>query len=335
MKHVLAVDGGNSKTLAVVADEGGNVLSLRRGGGSNYQTLGVKQSSLVLSRTVKEALQGAGLKSVHAACYGLSGADRGKDFAVFRKIIRGFDPAKRSVLVNDTLLALRAGTDDGVGVALIGGAGSNCIGMNRRGRIKKAWGLGPLTGDQANAGALALDAVVAAMKGIDGRGPRTALEPKLRRALGVRALEDVIEFEFRDRSRDFDFGALAPLVFEAANEGDREALRILREHGEAAGEAALAVLRGLFSPRQSVRLVLGGSVLQKGGNPALVKAVFKKVARQFPRVRMTVLADPPVLGAVLRAMDEARIKATGETREKIRDGLDKKLRKWSAENDVE
>ncbi|HUT52959.1 MAG TPA: BadF/BadG/BcrA/BcrD ATPase family protein [bacterium] len=334
MKHVLAVDGGNSKTLAAVADGDGRVLAVARGGGSNYQTIGIKASAAVLSRTVKAALRGAGLKRVDAACYGLAGADRDKDFAVFEKIIRGFDPAKKSVLVNDTLLALRAGTDGGVGVALIGGAGSNCIGMDRKGRVKKAWGLGPLTGDKANAGALALDAVVAAMKGVDGRGPKTALEKKLRRALGVRALDDVIEFEFHDGRRDLDFGALAPLVFEAANEGDREALRILREHGEAAGEAALAVLRGLFSPRQSVQLVLGGSVLQRGGNPALVRAIFKKVAREFPRARLTVLTDPPVLGAVLRAMDEARIKTAAETRRIIRDGLDRKLKKWSEENGI-
>lgn len=321
MKFVLAVDGGNSKTLAVVADGEGRVLWLARGSGSNYQTVGAKAAAAVLARTVKAAFRGARLTKVDAACYGLAGADREKDFAMFRRIIRGFDPARKSVLVNDTLLALRAGTDDGVGVALIGGAGSNCIGMDNKGRVKKAWGLGPLTGDKANAGALVLDAVVAALKSVDGRGPRTVLEGKLKRALKVKALEDVIEFEFFDARRELDLAGLAPLLFAAAKEGDREALRILREHGEAAGEAALAVLRGLFSRSEVVPLVLGGSVLQKGGHPALVRAIRAKVKREFPRVKMVVLADPPVMGGIMRALDEAGIEVTDSMKRRLRKEL--------------
>lgn len=310
MAVILGVDGGNSKTLVAAVDENGKLLATAREGGSNYQGIGRETAGRILRQAVGRAMDAAGAAEADVAVYGLSGADRDKDFAVFRELIAPIGRAKKTVLVNDTLLALRAGTADGVGVALIGGAGSNCIGMNRRGEIRKAWGLGPLTGDRGNAGAVALDAIVAAMKAVDGRGPRTALEDKLKAALGLEALEDIIEHEFFDCPRPFNPGALAPLVFEAANEGDGEALRVLREHGRAAADAALAVLRGLgFPSADEVPVVLGGSVYQKGSNPALVEALREGVAREFPRVRLVVLKEPPILGALLRGFDELKLPA--------------------------
>lgn len=331
MKYVLAVDGGNSKTLAAVSDETGAVLSLVKDSGTNFQGLGKKAAGRILARVIKRALTQAGREKVDAACYGLAGADREKDFATFRELLRPLDPAAKSVLVNDTLLALRAGTADGVGVALIGGAGSNCIGSDRKGRIRKASGLGPLSGDEGSAGALVLAAIVAAMKGVDGRGPRTRLEDKFKQALGLEALEDIIEFEYADRPKEVQLASLAPLVFAAANEGDRIARQILTEQGQAVGEGALAVLRGLFSPEDEVPLVLGGSVLQRGGHPALVDAIKKMVKKEFPRVRLIVLNDHPLLGALLRGLDELGKKVRPEVIAKLRTELDRKLALWEDE----
>jgi len=304
MRKVLAVDGGNSKTLCAVVDEGGSFLALARSGGSNYQGIGRKAAAESLSSAIGAALSEAGVERVDVGCYGLAGADRDKDFEVFRELLGPIDPADESILVNDTLLALRAGTADGVGVALIGGAGSNCIGIDRSGRIRKAGGLGPLTGDRANAYSIVEAAMVEAFKGVDGRGPRTLLEDKFKDALGLDALEDVIEFGFADSGRNpGDLGALAPLVFEAANAGDAVAVSVLRAQGAAAGEAALAVMRDLFDPADAVTLALGGGVYQKGANRTLVKAIDELVRNEFPLVSLKVLEEPPLLGGILKCYD--------------------------------
>jgi N-acetylglucosamine kinase-like BadF-type ATPase len=332
---VLAVDGGNSKTIAIVADVGGGILAAAQAGGSNYQSIGRRAASELLAGLIGEVMGQAGIARVAASCYGLAGADRDKDFAVFREILAPLDPAEKTVLVNDTILALRAATPDGVGVALIGGAGSNCIGMDQAGRVRKASGLGPLAGDRAYAGALVLDAVAAALKGVDGRGPRTALEAKFKAALQIEELEDIIEFEFFDNRRDFHLARLAPLVFAAADEGDAVALAILRDHGAAVAQAVLAVLRGLFRPADAVPLALGGSVLQKGSNPALVDTIRELVAREFPRVNLIKLQAPPVLGAILRALDEIGKTPDAEGLGKLKRELQMKLREMNVESVVE
>ncbi len=318
MEYVLAVDGGNSKTLAAVANAKGELLSLVRDAGCNYQGIGRDRARDVLSRSITEALNKAGVERVQAVCYGIAGADRDKDFRVIRDILGPLNPAPDMILVNDTQLALRAGTSDGVGVALIGGAGSNCIGQGRDGRIKKAWGLGPLTGDKANASSLGHDAVVAAMKGRDGRAAPTMLETLLQNALGLDSLEDIIEADFKDSGVEVDFLSLAPLVFNAASEGDQAALSILESHGHAAAEAALAVMRALFSKDDEVPLVLGGSVLQKGDHPALTDTIKKRVTEEFPKVRFQVLADHPLLGGILLALDRVLGKTPREVEDKAR-----------------
>ncbi|MFO8058565.1 MAG: BadF/BadG/BcrA/BcrD ATPase family protein [bacterium] len=316
--HVLAVDGGNSKTLAAVMSDKGELLSLVRESGSNYQGIGRRNASKVLSRAIGSSLDKAEVKTVHAACYGIAGADRDKDFEVIREILKPLNPAPDMILVNDTQLALRAGTKDGTGVALIGGAGSNCIGQGRDGSIKKAWGLGPLTGDKANASALVHDAIVAAMKGRDGRASPTALEGLFKDALGLDAIEDVIEADFADAPLEADFTGLAPLVFQAAKEGDPAAVSVLDSHGRAAAEAALAVMRGLFSPAEEVPLVLGGSVLQKGESPVLINTVKELVTEEFPKVRFQVLSDHPLLGGVLLALDRLLGRTPAEVEDKAR-----------------
>ncbi len=326
MRYVLGVDGGGTKTLAVVTDERGRVKGLGRSGGSNFQSAGREGARQELEKAIQSALDRAGLEKVDAACYAIAGADRDRDFGYIREILSPIDPSLKHVLVNDTIAALRAGTPDGVGVALIGGTGSNCIGMNEQGTVKKAWGLGKITGDKANAWELVEDAIVVALKGVDGRGPETALEPALARAFGVEELVDIIEFSYRESPRLVNYADFSKLVFEVAAAGDEVARELLREHGRAAAEAALAVLRSLFSPDEKVSLVLGGSVLQKGADPSLTLAIKDEVEREFPLVEMIVLEDEPITGAVLRALDELHGTSAHDLGDTVREELDKHLK---------
>ena len=74
-----------------------------------------------------------------------------------------------------------------------------------------------------------------------------------------------------------------------------------------AGEAALAVLRGLFDPSAEVTLALGGSVLQRGSHPALVDAVREVVRAEYAQVCFIVLDEHPLVGGLLRALDEVGV----------------------------
>ncbi|HSA22786.1 MAG TPA: BadF/BadG/BcrA/BcrD ATPase family protein, partial [Myxococcota bacterium] len=149
MAFVLGVDAGGTKTLAALADEGGDVRGLGLGGAANYQGCGVLGAEQQLGRALAAAAAAAGadLGGLASAAYGVSGADRPKDFGVIRAILERLTPCPRLRLENDTLVALRAGTPDGVGIALIAGTGANAIGRNARGETCQVGGLGRWSGD--------------------------------------------------------------------------------------------------------------------------------------------------------------------------------------------
>ncbi|MFA6034601.1 MAG: BadF/BadG/BcrA/BcrD ATPase family protein [Myxococcota bacterium] len=174
MGYFLGMDGGGTKTIAIVTDEKGNVRGVGRSGGINFQAIGVKAAARELGKAYKAALESAGIGpgDLLAAGYGICGADRDKDYETVLGMIRTFDSCPMRVLVNDTSVALRAGTPDGVGVACISGTGCNVMGFNGRGIFKRAGGLGPLSADWGGGMDIAVAGINAAMKQGEGAGKR-------------------------------------------------------------------------------------------------------------------------------------------------------------------
>ncbi|RLB59827.1 MAG: ATPase [Deltaproteobacteria bacterium] len=306
MELVLGVDAGGSKTLAVVAEPGGRVTGVGRAGGANFQACGRAGARGQLARAVSAALSqaGAGSESIAAACFGVAGADRPRDFATIEAFTRDLVPAARYRLENDSLVALRAGTADGVGIALIAGTGSNAVGRNAAGEKLQVGGLGRLSGDWGSAWQLGEQAVVAAMMARDGRGPATALQQDICRRLGLDDILDVIEYDFYDHDGPpLDLGALAPLVFAAAGRGDEVAAEILRRAGARVARAAAVIADRLFPGRDDFPVVFGGAVFQRGSHPLLVDTVRQLLRNDYPGARFVRLRVAPVLGAVAWAAD--------------------------------
>ena len=306
MRAVLGVDGGGTKTLAVVADETGRVLGLGRAEGTNYQGVGLVRAGIELKDAIDRAIAAAGLKpeDITAAGYGISGADREKDFDTVNSYVEPANPAPHYILVNDTTLALRAGTTDGVGVAMIAGTGSNTIGFNEKKEEAKVGGMGPITGDYGSAADIAMAGIVASAKSLDGRGPKTILVQMFCEAFGAAELLDLMDFTFVDNYKPMDVGIYAPVVFKAANKGDRVALAILRHTGRLLAHDAITCIRRLFpKDAASIHVVLGGSVFQKGENPTLVDTLTAGIKAKYPQVKVTRLTAEPVFGAVLFALD--------------------------------
>lgn len=319
--RILGVDAGGTKTLCAIADESGRVLGVGRAGSANYQGCGVAGAASQIRRAIQGACDMAGdlPSEFDAACLGVAGADRPADFSTIRAFVDPLLKTPRLRLENDTIVALRAGTEDGVGVALIAGTGSNAIGRARDGQKLQVGGLGRLSGDYGSAYQLAEAAIVAAIQGQDGRALPTSLGPALCRRLGLAHIHDIIEFFFYDAPREpVDLGQLAPIVFEQAAMGDRVAAQILEEAGMNIARAVRVILERLFPAEAAVPVVFGGAVFQKGASPHLIEAVMRETLRHRPATRFVRLADPPVLGAVLFAMDDAGLPHDPAHHERLR-----------------
>ena len=306
--HILVgIDGGGTKTECAAVSVAGLGHCRFVSSGSNYQGLGIRQATKVWQGLLDRVLahfRATGAE-VAAAGLGLAGLDRPKDETVIRPALASLLGAAPFELVNDAYLALRAGTRDGIGVAVVSGTGCNSMGTARDGKRFRVGGIGPEFGDLGSATDIGTAGLRAAFRSLDDRGPPTMLVDLIMARLSLQRLDDLVDFFLADSDSggEFDLGALAPLVFEAAGAGDEPCSDVLAWAGRELGISVRAVARNLFAPADSFPLVMGGAVLQSGTPPIVVDALKEDVHAEFPEARPMVLSARPVAGAVRYALD--------------------------------
>jgi N-acetylglucosamine kinase-like BadF-type ATPase len=301
----LAVDGGNSKTDVILGTADGEILGFVRGPTSSPHTIGLTGTMEVLRQLFAAAHADAGLPPgtpIDLAAVYLAGADLPIELQRLHAAISAQSWTTSTIVDNDCFALLRAGTSMPDAVAVVCGAGTNCVGRAADGRTARFVALGPISGDWGGGHDLADYALRLAARGEDGRGDKTALSPAVAAHFGYSTVEEVsIALHLGDleptRVRE-----LTPLLFETAARGDavagrlirRQVQEILAQHRVAAGRLGL-----LESPHA---LVLGGGVL-RAQHPVLHDQVVEGARAQAPQVRISVLNTPPAVGAALLALD--------------------------------
>jgi N-acetylglucosamine kinase-like BadF-type ATPase len=254
----------------------------------------------VLDDITGQALQQAGLvkRDVVSACFGISGFDWESQRQAHLDAINRVGLSAQITLVNDTLLVLHAGGSTGSGMALIAGTGCNCIGQMADGRFGRAVGEGFVMGEGAGAMELVLQARYAVAAAWTRAGPPTRLTERFMAHLGATDPTDMIEGLVTKRYRLW--AEAAPLVFEAAHEGDAVALDLVLWAADALSSMVFGVARQMHATDEAVEIVLGGSFFKAG--PMLIEPLRAHVLSEMPRARFVRLDASPVIGAVLLAM---------------------------------
>jgi N-acetylglucosamine kinase-like BadF-type ATPase len=301
----LGVDGGGSKTVAAIADGAGHVVSAGRAGGSNYQSIGKTAAIAELRAAVDVALRGAKaeLGEITAAAFGIAGADRAPEMAIVQDMVAESIPVQRRFVENDALLVLRAVTKDAVGVGLIAGTGTNCVGRDRYGRRHQVGGMGAISGDVGYAEDLAMRAIGGAWMATDGRTGPSMLATSVPRAIGVETVEEIPRHLVRGVIPEPLIRRVVQCLFEQARDGDGLALRIIEDTGARLGAAAAAVMRTLVLRGSNAVVVLGGAMFQTDGHGLLVEAVERRIRNTVNEAHVIRLNMNPVIGALLFARD--------------------------------
>lgn len=318
--RVLAVDGGNTKTDLALLDGRGGVLSLVRGGGSSAHSLGVEGCVEVLTGLMETAIARAGL---HGATHPiasiayllLAGADLPEERTTLLARFHELGWSARLVVDNDTPALLRAGTDRGWGVAVVCGAGINCLGRAPDGREARFLSLGEISGDWGGGGDIGLAALAAAVRSADGRGPLTALE---RAVPGHFGMEDPLEVSraiHQQRIPATRLVELAPVVL-AVGEEDSVAAAIVSRLADEVIAFSAAALRRLGLTEEDPDVILGGGVLG-ALSPGMIDTIAHGVHELAPRARVLVSASDPVVGAALLGLDALGADDASRTRARI------------------
>jgi N-acetylglucosamine kinase-like BadF-type ATPase len=304
---VLAVDGGNSKTDLALVRTDGSLVSFVRGSLSSPHHLGVDGCLSVLTRLLDEACAQAGLERsdgpvAEIAELLLAGLDSPAEEETFRDLVERRRWASRTVVGNDTFALLRAGTERGWGVAVVCGAGLNCVGVGPDGRHARFAALGPTTGDWGGGFDVGLAALSAAARSEDGRGPLTTLEREVPAHFDLSKPLELAQALHLKKIPMRRLVELSPIVLEQAADDPVSAGIVDRLAAEVVALARVALTR-LELTRQPVQVILGGGVL-RSGNTRLLGGIEAGLHELGPEIIVCVSASSPIVGAALLALDE-------------------------------
>lgn len=298
---VVGIDGGGSKTHAIVADESGNSMGEATGPGSAVKPGEEEASAEVIATTVREALENAGMANVtpRVLCVGVAGAGRENAKQALWQALAGREIANDVVIHTDTAIALDDAFGDGPGVLLIAGTGSAAFGRSPAGTTGRCGGWGPIIGDEGSGtwiGRRALSIVTAAA---DGREAQTALTGAVLTAAEVNEVSELIPWA-ASATRE-QIAALAPVVFTVADGGDLRANAVVSLAVEELMLHIRALGQQLFGDeRAAIPVALAGGLMTKG--TMLRKRLEHRLRAAVPGAQVKSGPIVPARGAVRGAL---------------------------------
>ena len=294
--YTLGVDGGGSKTLAVVVNGHGEEIGRGLAGSANYHAVGLETAVAHIATAVEQATRAAQIQlPLHTAWLGLAGVDRQSDFDLFQPHLCTL--AQTVQITNDAELLL-AGLGRPVGVVLIAGTGSIALGRDAAEHRARAGGWGHILGDEGSGYAIAQQAMQAAVRASDGRGPQTALLERILQYWDITQADQLISKVYNepDKAR---IAGLSSLVLLCARAGDQVAAAIAQQAAQELALTVRAVCQALEFPQGDIPLALGGGLLINEAD--FCTQVIQQI-RHIQPIGQVVLVSHPALSAARAAL---------------------------------
>jgi N-acetylglucosamine kinase-like BadF-type ATPase len=299
--YILGIDGGATKTVALLGDEHGKTLGRGETGSSNYHNIGPLAASKALRRAARAAQTNANtLRLPDIAVVALAGIDSTKHRNVALRFVRSSRIARSTYVVHDSIAALRAATRGQPGIIVIAGTGCIAAGINAEGNYARAGGWGYLVDDEGSAYDIGHKALAAAFRYLDGRGAPTKLAAIFNRRFKVEVLSDAMNKIYRELTVD-DVAALAPLVSSMAPY-DNVSRQILNDAGVGLAELVGAVAKRLSMTRNQFVISTVGGTFHAGRY--LSQPFMKRIRKRCPLARVVVRKIDPASGALSLAYCE-------------------------------
>lgn len=293
-RYYLGIDGGATKTRFALCDENGCVLKKTTLGSSNLIDLGRDACFDVLRRGIDEVRGDLpyGEISVFAGVSGGTSGESQRQIADFLKTFGFFACGNGS----DSENIIAAGLKERDGVAVIIGTGS-CAFVKKGCATERIGGMGylfDLAGSGYDVGA---HGIAAALSSEDGTGNFTSIREKILRRTGKRSvLGSLGEFYAKGKT---EIASYAPIVFEAYDEGDEIAVRIIRNNMKKI--AVLIHAAGKRFDEDEVLVCFTGGLTKRFSTLEPYIREHLKTLGDRKRFTFEVLRDDPVEGALYKA----------------------------------
>jgi len=290
----VGVDAGGTSTDAVVSDDG-RVVGSSSGDAANASSLGVQKAATAIAQTISAALGSLQARSI---VVGAAGSGRNDAAARLTAALSERFPEAAIEVCDDATIALRAGVARGDGIVLIAGTGSIAW-ANVDGRSYRSGGYGYLLGDEGSGFSIGCAAARVLARALDGRAPREALVEALASALDVDDLGAALEVVYSAAHPVGRLAGLAPLVIEAAGNGDRTANKIVQAAALELADLVRSVVRAAGVGGRDLPIVFAGGLLKT--NSMLTFLLETRLNNELPNLQPVKDAPPPQFGALALA----------------------------------
>ncbi|HEX6642984.1 MAG TPA: BadF/BadG/BcrA/BcrD ATPase family protein [Thermoanaerobaculia bacterium] len=313
MTYFIGVDGGASKTAALVVDESGKPHGRGLAGPSNHLRVGIEEATRNVEHAVNRALVEAGIaiKDVEYAYCGIAGADHPFHRQNVVDALRVFFPRNNFIVDTDARVALTGAIGFGAGVVVISGTGSVAFGRNNSGDEARAGGWGPTLGDEGSGYWIAREGLSAIVRAHDGRGFSTKMTELLCESYGMCEPDELPRFVYAATTHVDDIARYGKLVIDAAAAGDDVAREIVARGGSELAECVLAIARKLHMTDDAFPVAYVGGAFHAA--EMLLSPMRLRIERDAPGARLVPPERTPVEGAAMMAMHAAEAPRVGRS----------------------
>ncbi|MGD1007203.1 MAG: BadF/BadG/BcrA/BcrD ATPase family protein [Ignavibacteriaceae bacterium] len=301
MHYIIGIDGGGTKTNCIVTDLEGKILYECSSGASNFLVQEMEKVSETIFGLIEKCKNHLNFSypNIKIILLGTSGAGRKNDSKRLEKVFTEYS-THRGVTFNcfkvesDAVIALEGAFPGKPGCILIAGTGSILFCKDNQGRTHRVGGFGKLLGDEGGGYSIGKKGLKVISKELDGRSDISIILKLSAKKFGINSPEKLIEEVYINK---MEISAVAPIVLKAAEQGDKESLKIIDEESEELVLHILAMIKKVGKPALNVALV-GGLI---NHDNIYSRTLRKKMILEIPGVNIKEPEYTPAMGAILMA----------------------------------
>lgn len=298
--HFISVDGGATKTIAVLYDDESNIKGVGVKGSSNFRNVGVDTASSNIRSAIESSLSSSGLtwEEIDFFTFALAGVkDSAKSTQTIEQFVSQYDIEGRYELFNDGEAGFKCRFPDENGIIAAPGTGMIAYGKQDD-NFDRSSGWGWFIGDEGGAFYIGRRAIQEVAKIADGRlNLPDSLLSKLMDFFSVDSPRKMVNEIYTDKIDIRRIASIATIVSSLAKENDVVSKKILEEAAREAARCVIA-LQERMAPQKSLPVSGYGGVFRSG------EMYWKTFRDEILSVRKDVEFRQPLLGyhAVLGSM---------------------------------
>ena len=293
--YYLGIDGGGTKTEAVLCDNTGHILNRRTTVGSNPNDLVIELSGKVICRLVSDVLGDIPPENV-SAVFGIAGCyDSNNNADLFAYITDRYKFYSFKLCPDVWNVFFSELTDADI-CMLICGTGSVAF-ARVNGKYYRAGGWGHLIDDAGSGYDIGRKALCAVLRETDGRGEHTLLTELVRSKLH-KPPEKCIHELYKGGKKEI--ASFAPLVFSGLNKRDKVCEKILLDAAHELSLLITAACKNIESDTK--RVILCGGILK--GNKAFAEMLRSQLDETY---QLELSSAPPVFGSYAESLRQTGV----------------------------